>query len=71
MASPRRFDGKVRATRPGYCGGLVRKEGEIFDFNGILGSWMDPQEPSIPASKAPIKKASRKPAAKRASNQAQ
>ena len=33
---------RVRAKARGYDGVAVREEGDVFDFSGKLGSWMEP-----------------------------
>ena len=37
---------RVRAKARGYDGVTVREVGDEFDFNGKLGSWMEPVDGS-------------------------
>ena len=39
---------KVRALRIGFDGSQRRRPGEVFEFNGPLGKWMEPVDPETP-----------------------
>lgn len=43
---------KVRATRIGFDGLCRRKEGDVFEFAGELGSWMEPADEGAQAEQA-------------------
>jgi hypothetical protein len=46
---------KVKATERGFDGIKVREPGEVFDYEGKLGTWMEPIEEETaqePAAKA-------------------
>lgn len=45
---------RVRATDRGYYKG-IREEGDEFDYDGELGSWMAPVQNQEPAAKAKAK----------------
>jgi hypothetical protein len=48
-------DGLVRALAKGFCGRDVREPGEVFQYKGPLGSWMERVEGGV-AAKAPVDK---------------
>ncbi len=43
------YKGTVKAKTRGYAGGEIREPGEVFYFEGPLGSWMEKVEESKPA----------------------
>ena len=45
---------KVRATAKGWDGARLRQEGDVFDYSGKLGSWME--EVEVPKKEAKPKK---------------
>lgn len=51
---PKLVDGMVRAIGRGFDGSRVREIGEVFEFKGVLGSWMEPIE-AEPAPAKPVK----------------
>jgi hypothetical protein len=40
----------VKATKRGFCGKQVREAGEVFEFEGKLGSWMEAVGVKAPAA---------------------
>ena len=46
-----RINGLVRATARGYDGTMMRAEGDTFQFEGVLGSWMVAVEPADASAK--------------------
>jgi hypothetical protein len=48
-------DGLVRALAKGFCGSDVREPGEVFQYKGPLGSWMEKVDSGV-AAKAPVEK---------------
>ena len=63
---------KVKALKVGWDNVALRKVGEVFDYDGPLGSWMEvvkvPEKTVTkkPAAKKPKTKKATKPAAKKA-----
>lgn len=55
---------KVRALKKGYDGKQLREKGDVFDYEGKLGSWMEPLEKAPKEKKeqeqAPKEKAPKK-----------
>jgi len=41
----------VRAIKKGFCGKALRYEGDVFEFDGPLGTWMEEVEPEAPKKK--------------------
>lgn len=45
-AKPEHYNGLVKATTRGYANGTIYDAGEMFQFDGPLGSWMEKVEPA-------------------------
>lgn len=46
---PEIFEGFVRARYRGYANGAIREAGEVFEFSGPLGVWMEKVETPAPS----------------------
>lgn len=44
----------VKAKARGFDGQVVREKGEVFEFKGKLGRWMEPYKAEAPKAEKPV-----------------
>lgn len=52
---------KVRALRMGFDGRQRRRPGEVFEFAGKLGTWMEPVDTAVPLTPQTVRPEEPKP----------